>query len=438
MEANARKVFELYRMADELPLHMAPEEWANAIQKFRVPARDFKRKGDEQFLLAALDAYGPALGAVNAFTEMLAAQVNVTEPVVEVSVPPTPLKADAPVESSSPSYGTIDIPVMLLDAHVANPRLKMNERTIEGLTEQMRVNGFDRHHPVLVRKKGNRWEIIGGHHRVEAAIAAGLTVVPCQVVEQTDAEAMLSLASDNTHATLTNLEHGLHSIKAEEHGIKVKDYAAQCGLLAPNLSRYRNGARVFLAVRTHLSNDDVIILAKKAEHLAALEEADPAEWPMMVRAMLEEAWSLARTRKEVALLTAPTQKEGPQSVESPPEPVNNKAKTDDPPADKPSPRPSIAKAREVGSSAPLSVPLATFLSKVGPMAGEYVTTALLVKTFLDAAPDLAARTQREHVVRGLFEKLPDVEPFLQMESEELAILALVKLGVLVESAFKAA
>ena len=84
----------------------------------------------------------------------------------------------------------------------------------------------------------------------------------------------------------------------------------------------------------------------------------------MVRACIEEGWSLARTRKEVGKLTTPTQKEEPQPLESTPQPVNTKAKTDAPPADKPSPRPSIAKVQETHTPALLTFPAATFLAKV--------------------------------------------------------------------------
>jgi ParB-like chromosome segregation protein Spo0J len=433
MEANARKVFELYRRTDEVPFHKAPEEWLNAIQRFRVPARDFRRRGDEQYLLAAVDAYDPALAALNAFTEMLTAQENTAEPVVEVSVPPVPMKPDVPVETSSPTDGVIDLPVSLLDSHVANPRLKMNERTIEGLTEQMRVNGFDRHHPVLVRKKGDRWEIIGGHHRVAAAITAGLTVVPCQVVEQTDAQAMLSLASDNTHATLTNLEHGLHSFKAEEHGIKVKDYAAQCGLLAPNLSKYRNGARVFLAVRPHLSNDDVIILAKKAEHLAAVGDADPGEWPMMVRACIEETWSLARTRKEVAKLTDFTTEQVSQDVE--PEvkkPADKKPAALDIANKKPEPtKPSVAKTTVNATDKAGKDEVAGDVSANPDEQMHYLVIALALKTALANQHAMSPAEMSE--VRKTFENFqsdPDMSAVLNCSIGELTKLILQEYGVL--------
>ncbi len=432
------EILDLYGRTDEVPFHKAPEEWLNAIQRFRVPARDFKRKGDEQDLLAAIDAYGPALLAVDAFEEMLTVQVTRADPIVEVLVPPTPMKPDAAVETSSPTYGVLDLPVMLLDPHVANPRLKMNERTIEGLTEQMRVNGFDRHHPVLVRKKGNRWEIIGGHHRVAAAIAAGLTVVPCQVVEQTDSEAMLSLASDNTHATLTNLEHGLHSFKAEKHGILVKDYAAQCGLQSPNLSKYRNGARVFLAVRPDLSNDDVIILAKKAEHLAVVGDADPGEWKHMVRACIEEGWSLARTRKEVGKLTAPTAEDVTPVVEPEVkvtadkkpavlEPVEPTKKLSEPT------KPSVAKTTGNTENKSGQGETAGKVSSTPDEQMHYFVVALALKAALGNQHAMSSAELSE--VRETFEKFqsdPGMKAVLNRSPGELAKMLLQEYGVLGE------
>jgi hypothetical protein len=99
MEEVVRKdeVLELYRRTDEVPFHKAPEEWLNAIQKFRVPARKYKLEGDGVALLAAVDAYGAALLAVSAFTEMVAAQVTGAEAVVVASVPPITVPSEAPV-----------------------------------------------------------------------------------------------------------------------------------------------------------------------------------------------------------------------------------------------------------------------------------------------------------------------------------------------------
>jgi ParB/RepB/Spo0J family partition protein len=55
--------------------------------------------------------------------------------------------------------------------------------------------------PLLVRRRNSRYEVIAGHGRLSAAVAAGLTEVPCLVHQVDDATARSLRDADNLRAT---------------------------------------------------------------------------------------------------------------------------------------------------------------------------------------------------------------------------------------------
>lgn len=71
----------------------------------------------------------------------------------------------------------ISVPVAELKAYKANARMH-SKRQLKDLAESLRTYGFVT--PVLIDAEYN---IIAGHGRVEAAIAAGIETAPCVLVE---------------------------------------------------------------------------------------------------------------------------------------------------------------------------------------------------------------------------------------------------------------
>lgn len=87
------------------------------------------------------------------------------------------------------------------------------------------VRNFGIGNPVLVRSRGESYEVIDGQWRVLAARACGIYEIPVHVVEMTDEEIM-SFALSETRVPLTESDYiktakQLHDI----HGMTVKDIA---------------------------------------------------------------------------------------------------------------------------------------------------------------------------------------------------------------------
>jgi hypothetical protein len=72
---------------------------------------------------------------------------------------------------------------------------------LDPLTRSIRVHGIL--HPLFIRERDGGYEIISGKRRYAAAVAAGLSEVPCIVKHVDDAEADALAAAENTRATTT-------------------------------------------------------------------------------------------------------------------------------------------------------------------------------------------------------------------------------------------
>lgn len=98
-----------------------------------------------------------------------------------------------------------DVPLKLLRPYAGNPREQLGD--VKGLVESMERNGFLG--ALLVRRipDTDELEVITGNRRLEAAKQAGLEVVPCDIYELTDVQALeMNLTEQINRAQLTPLE----------------------------------------------------------------------------------------------------------------------------------------------------------------------------------------------------------------------------------------
>src|SRR5262245_36059751 len=106
------------------------------------------------------------------------------------------------------------IPLKLVDPHPDNPRLELREEVIASIHAQIHQHGFHEMHAIIVRRLGKRFQILDGHHRVEAASREGIKEIPAWVREMSDEEAFLLLALANAQSGWTRLEYGKHAFLA--------------------------------------------------------------------------------------------------------------------------------------------------------------------------------------------------------------------------------
>ena len=96
--------------------------------------------------------------------------------------------------SSEPSGGSvesIEIDEALIEPCSVQPRTRFNNASLNELAESIKANGVVQ--PILVRRKGGRFELVAGERRLRAARIAGLHSIPAVVREVPD-EKLLEIA----------------------------------------------------------------------------------------------------------------------------------------------------------------------------------------------------------------------------------------------------
>lgn len=85
----------------------------------------------------------------------------------------------------------LEIDLDLIEPNSEQPRTRFSENNLEELTQSIRANGVVQ--PIIVRKKGGRYEIVAGERRWRASQRAGLRKIPV-VVKNVSDEKLLELA----------------------------------------------------------------------------------------------------------------------------------------------------------------------------------------------------------------------------------------------------
>ena len=94
-------------------------------------------------------------------------------------------------EDRPPEPLTNELDVDLIDPNPDQPRSRFAESALEELSQSIIANGIVQ--PIVVRKKGDRYEIVAGERRWRAAQRAGLRKIPAAVKEVSD-DKLLELA----------------------------------------------------------------------------------------------------------------------------------------------------------------------------------------------------------------------------------------------------
>ncbi len=100
------------------------------------------------------------------------------------------------LDSSAPSSATVELPVEMLRPSPYQVRAVSDNEYIETLMESVIQSGIIS--PIVVRPlESSVYEVIAGHHRLEACRRLGYQKIPVVVHNMNDSEAACALASDN-------------------------------------------------------------------------------------------------------------------------------------------------------------------------------------------------------------------------------------------------
>jgi ParB family chromosome partitioning protein len=87
------------------------------------------------------------------------------------------------------------LPVKNIRPNPAQPRKFFSQESLDELAESIRSHGVLQ--PLSVRRTGGAYELIAGERRLRAAVAAGLTDVPCIIMTMDDKESGMAAMVEN-------------------------------------------------------------------------------------------------------------------------------------------------------------------------------------------------------------------------------------------------
>ena len=121
--------------------------------------------------------------------------------------------------------GDIMIKVSLIEPNMNQPRKEFRKEELDELTQSIKQYGVLQ--PIIVKKNGERYEIIAGERRWRAAQKAGLTEIPAVIREYSKQESIeISIIENIQRADLNPLEEArAYNSLLEEYGLKHEEIA---------------------------------------------------------------------------------------------------------------------------------------------------------------------------------------------------------------------
>lgn len=192
-----------------------------------------------------------------------------------------------------------EIDIDLVKPNADQPRTRFTDAALEELAQSIRENGIIQ--PVVVRRRGNEFEIVAGERRWRAAQRAGLRKVPAVVREVAD-EKTLELA------LIENIQR--QELNAIEEAKAYKKLIETLGLTQEKLAERVGKDRVLIANHLRLLKlpDDIQRLVEEqkisAGHgRAILSIEDLSEQRRLAREIMEKSMSVREAERTAKRLS---------------------------------------------------------------------------------------------------------------------------------------
>lgn len=204
--------------------------------------------------------------------------------------------ASTGANSSPTSSALFDLNVYEIDDNPFQPRREFSESEIASLAESLREH--DMLQPVLVRRIGDRFQLISGERRLRAAIKAGWSTVPARVREADDRlVAELAIVENLQRKDLNPIEKAM-SFKRylDEHHCTQEDLAQRLKIDRSTIANLMRLLELPAGVLEALRNGD--ITAGHARALLPL--GDESEQNEFCRRIQSEGMSVRNTEQAVS------------------------------------------------------------------------------------------------------------------------------------------
>lgn len=194
----------------------------------------------------------------------------------------------------------LSLPVDLISPNPNQPRRYFSPDGLQELADSIRELGVLQ--PLTVRAEGREWELIAGERRLRAARLAGLTHVPCIVIEADEEQSsLLALVENLQRRDLDFLEEALALAKLiDTYSLSQEECARRIGksqsAIANKLRLLKLPSHTLCLLRDHGFTE------RHARALLRLEDASSQE--RAARWVVEHDLTVAKTEEYVELLLA--------------------------------------------------------------------------------------------------------------------------------------
>jgi ParB family transcriptional regulator, chromosome partitioning protein len=201
------------------------------------------------------------------------------------------LQADRPNASDE----SFDLDTDLIDPGAMQPRVRFDQAKLQELAQSIRSNGVVQ--PLLVRRRGERYELIAGERRWRAARLAGLKEVPVVVRDVPDEKVLeLALIENIQRENLNAIEEAqAYKSLLETIGLTQESLAATVGRDRSYITNYLRLLRLPSDIQLLLQEDR--ISTGHARTLLGIDDADVQR--NVARKILERGLSVRDTEKIV-------------------------------------------------------------------------------------------------------------------------------------------
>ena len=196
---------------------------------------------------------------------------------------------------------TNEVPLDLIDPGTLQPRTVFDEVKLADLAKSIRANGVVQ--PVLVRRKGDRFELIAGERRWRAAQLAGLTKIPAVVRNVSDDNVLeIALIENIQREDLNPIEEARAFKKLiETLGLTQETVAERVGRDRSYVTNYLRLLKLPEDIQELLQSGK--ISTGHARTLVGLEQSDAQR--RIARKIIEQGLSVRATEELVRLAGMP-------------------------------------------------------------------------------------------------------------------------------------
>ena len=192
------------------------------------------------------------------------------------------------------------VPISLIDDFAEHPFLVRDDEDMERLIQSIDNNGVL--NPVILRKNGERYELIAGHRRKHACLRLGISGIPAIVRELSRDEAVVEMVDSNLQR-----EHILPSEKAFAYKMKMdamKRQGERTDLTSVPMAQKSKTTRELIAEESGESADQVRRYIRLTELIPEL------------LTMVDEEKIAFRPAVELSYLTEDEQRDLLETIES--------------------------------------------------------------------------------------------------------------------------